>query len=159
MATKTEIKNEIATIDTGGLNGAEEVRRVLGQGSNISASLIENFYRDSVNDRTNQSPESQIVTTKFGNDVVYNVVIAKVGGNVSVNGIITNNTLTPLTDPNLFTITLAEYTQDSNTYRACGTNNVGGNAELILSSNIFRFNGTLGIGEFLSFDFNYNTAD
>jgi hypothetical protein len=161
MSTKTEIKNKIASINDGGLNSAVEVRQVLGVGDavDIEDSLLENFYPTSITDRTNQSPESQVITTKFGNDVIYNVTITKIGRNVNMNGTIFNNTSNPLSYPNIFTITSAEYLQDANIYNCIGGNSSTDTAHLTLGSNIFKLNGTLGISEFFAFDFNYNVLD
>lgn len=158
MATKADIEANITSMLTGNATRTTRANheQVLKTNAN---SVVENIYPTSITDRANQIPESQVITTKFGNDVIYNVTITKIGRSVNINGTIFNNTLNPLSYPNIFTITSAEYLQDANIYNCIGGNSSTDTAHLTLGSNIFKLNGTLGISEFFAFDFNYNVLD
>lgn len=79
MTNKTDITNSITTIDTGGLNTAEEVR-------NVFTSVLDGVYSDSVTD-TNVL---QTYTTSNAT-CTYNAEFFKNGNTITLNATVTIN--------------------------------------------------------------------
>lgn len=119
-----------------------------------SALVVDEIYPTKIVD-------NETTTTVLTNDVVgleYIITVWKQGNNVNVSGVITNNTTGILSNIDLISITNAEYQPDAtnlNPFRFYGANILF----QVTSTNKIKIIDSLGVGNSVSFNFNYKSND
>lgn len=109
----------------------------------------------------NKIVDNETTTTVLTNDVVgleYIITLWKQGNNVNVSGVITNNTAGILSNIDLISITNTEYQPDAtalNPFRFYGDNILF----QVTSTNKIKIIDSLGVGNSVSFNFNYKSND
>ena len=105
--------------------------------------------------------DNETTTTVLTNDVVgleYIITLWKQGNNVNVSGVITNNTAGILSNIDLISITNAEYQPDAtalNPFRFYGSDILF----QVTNTNKIKIIDSLGVGNSVSFNFNYKSND
>ena len=119
-----------------------------------SALVVDEIYPTKIVD-------NETTTTVLTNDVVgleYIITLWKQGNNVNVSGVITNNTAGILSNIDLISFTNTEYQPDAtalNPFRFYGANILF----QVTNTNKIKIIDSLGVGNSVSFNFNYKSND
>ena len=155
MGKKADILSNINTkLADASTITAQEHREAL---ATDTESILEAIYGSPLEDNVTVLPEVQNVVTKIGSDIIFKIFTQKVGRRVTMNGVLSNTTTNYLSLQNVFTITLSEYLQDTETYYCVGIGNNGYNYDLRLQNDIFSVNTILAPGISVTFNLTYNT--
>ena len=155
MSTKTQLETlQNTNLASGSSIPASSHRAVLNTNEH---SLLENIYGTPLTD-TNGTTN---VFTFSGAGKTYRFRIFKQGRKVTVNGYVTNTSgLTLPSGTTFFSITNTEYLQETQNYFFCGVSSLdSSNIRFTLIYNEFKTASSIGSGETIHVNFEYNTLN